>query len=146
VTAQKPNIFISHHPKFDSGDLHLFHIHGYEIKTEIKKTEKAFISSLRRGYIGTFQLNEDGSLCLTNISLFTGRRSSEFQDSEVSEVITGNFHLDFREQFFGKRLFVPFEDGKIILDQSRWYKQIGSGRHTESGLIDEMFPNIKLKS
>ena len=144
MTAQRSDEFINNHPEFEIGDLRLFHIHGYEIKTEIEKPEKAFISSLWRGYIGTYQLNTNGSLCLTKISVFTGKRNAEFEDLKVNEEITGNFRLDFREQFFGNRLSVPFEGGTIILDQSQWFKQVGS--RGDSAVINEMFPNVEAKS
>jgi len=144
MTAQRAEIFINSHPNFDVGDIKLFEIIGYEIKAEIEKQEKAFTTSLWRGFIGTYELNPSGTLYLVKVSVFTGQRNKEFKDTDVSEKIEGNFVLDFRERFFGDRLFVPFENGKVILDQSKWYKE--KGFRGDSGLIDELFPNISTKS
>jgi hypothetical protein len=122
LTAQRPEDFINLHPEFDSEGYKLFHVVDYKLKSKIEKTEKLVCSALWRGYIATYTLKEDGSLFLTKLSypeIFDGSHINA-REKEVLEKIEGNFFIEFRASFFGKRFKVPFNNGIIDLNKSNW--------------------------
>lgn len=122
MTAQRSKGFVNECPEFNPVNYKLFHLIGYNLKTEIEKSEKTICSALWRGYVATYTLKKNGELFLTKLSypeLFD-RANIQTREKNVLEKIEGNFHLEFRENFFGKRLKIPFKNGLIVLDKSQW--------------------------
>ena len=72
-------------------------------------------SNCWRGYVSTYKLHNSGNISLIKIE-YPNKDNSE----GVNEQLLGSFWLEFRKGFFGEKAFVPFIDGKIEKDKSKW--------------------------
>lgn len=69
------------------------------------------------GYVSNYTLSGAGELTLTGFSYIP---SQEEGPHSVHEVLKGDFWLDLRRGFLGEKTFIPFRDGKIVVDKSKW--------------------------
>lgn len=74
-------------------------------------------TALRRGYIAHYRLNQDGSLDLVSYSYPV---SGPPGHDPVGETFEGDFWLVMRETAFGPRTYIPFRDGKVVVDRVAW--------------------------
>ena len=129
MTAQIPEKLISKHKQVDFGNFKLFSVcvgdpTDYKRRTTYPFKEKgdphkcAVCSACWRGYVSVYELNESGELLLTKFEYPFGRAPRD--PDLANEILEGDFWLEFRAEFFGEKLFVPFENGKIVTDRSRW--------------------------
>ena len=80
-------------------------------------------SSLNRGYIGHHELNDDGSLTLLRFEFPTFDTDVSHYD-ERNTKISGDFWLIMKEfSMSSTTLFIPFLDGKVIVDEAEWVTQ-----------------------
>jgi hypothetical protein len=92
-------------------------IRSYNFKTKGAEAKIRVSTALWRGYISTYRLRADGTLMLERLEYpFATRATSD----EVHEVLEGDFWLDLRETFVGEGVKVPFSQGKIVGDRTRW--------------------------
>jgi hypothetical protein len=90
------------------------------------------ISANWSGYTATLRLNPDGSLTLVEYLFVTYYRKTgdgplDFETSrvvqDVNERIPGDFWLVCSPAFGEPQTYIPFRDGRIVLDQSEWKHQ-----------------------
>jgi hypothetical protein len=124
VTAQEPEKLINEHT-VDFGWLKLYFLHcpGGEFdcfpKPPSPPDSTMSRTSLWRGYIATFRLCADGRLELVGYEYPT-EPYRNFHFEPVNDFLTGDFSLIFRPFFFGPSTRVPFRNGVIVEDRSRW--------------------------
>lgn len=94
----------------------------YLFVTKANKAKTTICSALWHGYVSTYRLGPDGSLTLEQLAYpFTRGVAPD----EVHEILCGDFWLDLRTSFTGDGVQVPFANGKIIEDQTRWKRREG---------------------
>ncbi|NHZ96398.1 hypothetical protein [Massilia sp. CCM 8734] len=94
----------------------------YLFETKGNKAKMTMCSALWRGYISTYRLRSDGTFCLEKLNYpFTEGAAPD----EVQELLRGGFWLDFRESFTGDGVKVPFANGYLVCDQTRWKRREG---------------------
>lgn len=120
MTAQDPDILINEHPRVDLRHLELYHFRGVELPVLPQFPESnPLCTSLWRGYIATFHLTAEGTLHLTSYDF--PHADPPVPQHEVTEgQITGDFWLIMRPFFFGPNVEIPFRDGRIVEDSSKW--------------------------
>jgi hypothetical protein len=131
MTAQASDILINEHPRVALLGLHLYGIirndirsnHGwgdrYVFTLPPNPPEDAIrCSALWRGYTATFRLDESGSLTL--VSYRYPLSLSKAKTESVNESLNGNFWMVLKPAFSAPRVYVPFIDGKIVEDESKW--------------------------
>ena len=80
-------------------------------------------SSLNRGYVGHHELNDDGSLTLLRFE-FPAFDTDVSHYDERNTKISGDFWLIMKEfSMSSTTLFIPFLDGKVIVDEAEWVTQ-----------------------
>lgn len=75
-------------------------------------------TGLRRGHVAELRLEADGRLTLVSYVYPWAELGS--QRELVNEELRGDFWLDLRPGFYARALRVPFVDGRIVTDRSRW--------------------------
>jgi hypothetical protein len=126
MTAQIPESFTNDCARVDFGRASLYGVFrrdesGNEILAtpgdiEPKPDKRSVCSANWKGYIGRYRLDADGRLWLEAY----GYPFSEQADTIVRAHIDGDFFLDIRESFLTLPFHVPFENGRIVEDKSRW--------------------------
>ncbi len=53
------------------------------------------------------------------------------EPDETYELATGDFWLDFRPDFYGGFVYVPFKNGKLITDKTEWVIKNSSYKNTD---------------
>ncbi|NIB45133.1 hypothetical protein HBA55_36480 [Pseudomaricurvus alkylphenolicus] len=59
----------------------------------------------------------------------------EFVDYPADEEITGDFWLVLKPSFRASRTYVPFINGRVVTDQSRWVKEPEKGPSGRTGFL-----------
>jgi hypothetical protein len=130
MTAQISEKLINKIDEIDFGNYSLYSISvsdpadyknwkGYPFQQKGDPEKCAVCSACWRGYVSVYELNPSGEIRLVKFEYPFGRTPREPDDAD--EVLKGGFWLEFRMEFFGDKLFVPFEKGRIILDKSKWH-------------------------
>jgi hypothetical protein len=89
----------------------------YVFATKGDAKKMTMCSALWRGYISSYRLTAQGTLILERLEYpFT----EDVQPVDVHEPLNGDFWLDLRESFMGDGFLVPFVDGKVVADRTRW--------------------------
>ena len=131
MTAQASDILINEHPRIELGGLHLYGVIRNDIRSNHGWVDRYLLASppnpphdtvrcsaLWRGYTATFRLDENGSLTLLS---YRYRLSlSKAKTEMINERLNGDFWLVLKPAFFAPRTYVPFIDGKIVEDESKW--------------------------
>ncbi len=73
-----------------------------------------------RGHVSVYELESSGELRL--IKYEYPFHEPPIEPDTADEILEGNFWLELRTQFFGDQLFVPFENGRIVTDRSKWHE------------------------
>lgn len=141
MTAQAPDRLESKYEHIDFGELALYAIvqgdvslnHGWGVRFTFEAKpifpEDCGISSgLWHGYISEFSIDRNGRLTLDSF-LFPTAPGKPRQ--LVGEKVEGDFWLVMKSDFFGDRVYIPFKDGGVIADESKW---IVEGDSTLEGL------------
>ena len=92
--------------------------HFYQLKSKPDPEKVEVMSACWDGYTGSYQLNAEGRLILTQFYYFLPDGLGE--SDALLEELQGDFYLEFRTHFEGDQLYVPFTDGKVIDDQEQW--------------------------
>lgn len=129
MTAQIPEQLINKHGEIDFYGNTLYSIcvgdptsllerqvYPFKHKGDLDKCQ--VFSACWRGYVSVYELKQSGEIYLVKFEYPFGSESSE--SDEVNERLEGDFWLDLRTEFFGSRLFVPFENGQIVIDKDKW--------------------------
>ncbi|APD93685.1 hypothetical protein BM523_06520 [Alteromonas mediterranea] len=98
---------------FDEGEKHF-----YQLKSTPDPEKVEVISACWDGYAGSYQLNAEGRLILTQFHYFLPDGLGE--SDALLEELHGDFYLEFRTHFEGDQLYVPFVDGNVIIDREQW--------------------------
>lgn len=131
MTAQIPEKFTNRVPSVDFSGYELFSIcvsdpadyknyKGYPFKQKGDPDKCITCSSCWRGYVSVYELTSAGEIVLIKFEYPYGRTPREPDDA--SEVLKGDFWLQFRTEFFGDKLFVPFKNGMLVTDKNEWIK------------------------
>ena len=129
MTAQIPDRLINDYPEIDLSGLHVYAVivgdieanHGwgepYAFTIQASPDPRVMCSALWRGYVSLYQLNDAGHLTLTGFEypFHTGRAAES-----VTEALVGDFWLLVKESFFANRIYIPFLNGVVVKDRSRW--------------------------
>ena len=129
MTAQLSQRFINNHQDFTLEGFYLYGISvskpkdysnrgGYLFKNQADPKKLSASTACWDGYIGVYELNSFGELTLVQIDYPSFEKRTE--PDTVNETLQGDFWLEFRSSFFGKKLFVPFFDGQLVLDEKKW--------------------------
>jgi hypothetical protein len=129
MTAQIPEKIINRHDGVDFGDYELVSIFvgnptdinsrkDYPFKEKGNVDKVTVCSACWRGYISVYELTSSGELVLIAFEYPFG--NAPMDTDPVNEVLEGDFWLELRTEFFGDAMFIPFENGKIVSDRSRW--------------------------
>jgi hypothetical protein len=129
MTAQIPERVINCHDGIDFGDYELVSIFvgnptditsrkDYPFKEKGDLDKVTVCSACWRGYISVYKLTSSGELVLIEFEYPFGDISMDADPA--NEVLEGDFWLELRADFFGDAMFIPFENGKIVADRSRW--------------------------
>lgn len=71
-----------------------------------------------RGYIASYRLSRDGRLALVSYYY------PAIADTEgIDEQLVGDYWLVMKEDFFGPRVYIPFQNGVIVKDREQWRKE-----------------------
>ncbi|MCG8093229.1 MAG: hypothetical protein JAZ17_06305 [Candidatus Thiodiazotropha endolucinida] len=100
----------------DPTDYKNYKVYPFEQKGDPEKC--AVCSACWRGYVSVYELEPSGEIRLVKFEYPFGRTPRE--PDEVGEKLKGDFWLNLRTEFFGDKLFVPFVNGKIVTDKSKW--------------------------
>ncbi|MHC6645502.1 hypothetical protein ACYTPF_02900 [Alteromonas sp. HB246098] len=92
--------------------------HFYQLKSKPDPEKVEVMSACWDGYTGSYQLSAEGKLILTKFYYFFPDGLGE--SDALLEELQGDFYLEFRTHFEGDQLYVPFTDGKVIVDQEQW--------------------------
>jgi hypothetical protein len=148
MTAQISEKLVIDHPDLDVGDRHLYRVvrgdpHAGRQQLACCETiarpnppRHSICTALYRGHIACYRLGPDGDLRLTGFRYpdFSRRRDKAAGTQDEDEAITGDFWLDLRPGFFRESLYVPFVDGKVVLDRTRWIQQAPRDGHPLAAL------------
>ena len=129
MTAQLSERFINNHKVFAIEGYNLYGISlskpndyknwvCYPIKSKADPKKLSVFTACWKGYIGVYELNESGKLTLTQFEYPSFEEKIE--SDLVYEILKGDFWLEFRTGFFGDKLFVPFIDGELEVDNKKW--------------------------
>lgn len=120
MTAQMPENFINEHPRIDVSHLKLYFVSA-ELPAKPNPPENYTLSTdLWRRYVATWRLNFDGTLELLQFEF------PDFPDDDTvvqklePQTVAGDFTLTFRPFFHGPNTEIPFVDGRVIEDRSKW--------------------------
>lgn len=127
MTDQIPEKLTNNYARADLTGLNLYAIitgeprsnqsRSYEFKTAATPVKGKNSSALWRGFVSTYVLWQTGKLTLEKFEYpFHRGRLPDI----VYEELQGDFWLVMRSSFLGKTTYVPFRDGTIVEDQSRW--------------------------
>ena len=129
MTAQIPEKLTNNMCEVDFGDYELYSIcvsepadyknykgYPFEQKGDLEKC--AICSACWRGYVSVYELTSSGEIHLVKFEYPFGRTPRD--PDKADEILKGDFWLQFRDGFFGDKLFVPFADGKIVSDRAKW--------------------------
>jgi hypothetical protein len=103
----------------------------YPFETTGSSAKMTECSALWRGFVSTYKLSVDGTLCLEKLEY---PFSEGAEPDDVHEVLHGNFLLELRESFRGASVRIPFVDGVLVRDQSQWKRE---DSHDEKRLQQE---------
>jgi hypothetical protein len=73
-----------------------------------------------RGFVSVYRLKADGEIVLEEYR-FPGSSFRRWERQYVGESLTGDFWLEFRPDFYGQKVRVPFLDGHLIEEKTAWY-------------------------
>ncbi len=131
MPEQLPEKLINEHPEVDLGDLKLYAIirgdapakptwrNQYRFQQAPRPSNAAVCKVLWRGYMGQFRLLADGRLRLEGFDYpFAPLQPADPAD----EYLTGDFWLLMKVRFFGECTYIPFTDGRIVTDPTRWVR------------------------
>lgn len=90
----------------------------YSFKNSPNKNKLEVSSACWDGYACSYELSEKGGLSLVG---FWYPLSFDTKPDKVLEVLEGDFWLCLRKEFFEQSVFVPFRDGKIVVDRGEWF-------------------------
>lgn len=90
--------------------------YSFRIKANQSKCDPE--SSCWRGYVSMYQLDSLGHLTLIKYVYLNNNEADD-----VGERLEGNFWLELRKSFYDDKLFVPFVDGVIEKDNSKWLEK-----------------------
>ncbi len=140
MTAQIPDVFVNERDFAGLEDYHLYFIAVGDVRTRDgwrhyeprsqpdEVSAQAVITSLNwKGWVGHYRLRADGRFVLEQYSY-----SRDLEPTVVNEVFEGDFYLGMRRDFYAPTLFVPFVDGRMVEDQSRWLLDGGRSFQEES--------------
>jgi len=133
MTEQRAEILVVENPRVDLGRLALraiirgdpAHNHGwgdgeYPLPLPPFPQGSRSCSGLRRGYVGTFALRQDGTVELRSCCYPFASRKADRGERYIGKVLEGDFWLVLSEHFGGPRTFVPVLSGSIVEDRRRW--------------------------
>lgn len=72
-----------------------------------------------RGYISKYKLNDTKTLKLVGFE-YPALLPHVIEPDEVSELVSGDFWLDMRAEFFEGSIYIPFRNGKLVVDENEW--------------------------
>ena len=117
----------------------------YECKIE-PDPNRIFTTASLNGYICRYHLNYDGKLILASYVY----PFSEIKATLVNETLKGDFYMVMKQDFSSPRLYVPFADGKIVEEKSKWLDEetlqidnSDSIQKSESFSLDQITMNFK---
>jgi hypothetical protein len=135
VTAQSSEGFVSYHPGFEPGCWRLFGIvqgepskenNGWGTRKRITKfvprAAKSRLTSNWKGFTQFYALQATAECILLSI-----RYDDDGTTQQINETLQGDFFLCFKSDFFGPRLYVPFQDGKLVLERDEWIHEFPTG-------------------
>jgi hypothetical protein len=155
MTAQTPDILINELETLNIEELDCYGViagnprenHGwgdkYEFKHKPNPPESMIFSANWKGYTPTYRITKKGSLELISYSYV----KNGIEEIDPPEELEGDFWLMFKESFFAPRLYIPFKDGKIILEKNKWLQYKGdswakskgwSGKYYTENIIGEI--------
>ena len=133
MTAQRAEIVIVENSRLDLGRLSLRAIikgdpaqnHGwgdgeYPLPLPPFPQGSRSCSGLRRGYVGTFVLREDGAVELRSCCYPFADRAGDRGELHIGKILEGDFWLVLSERFGGPRTFIPVLGGYVVEDRRKW--------------------------
>ena len=129
MTEQRPDILENECKDIDFFELNLYGIILGDINVNPEQGEKYLFQSnpspsgkfgasdLWRGYISKYRFTFEGQLILVGY-LYPYEKNRK--PDEVYEVLKDDFWLVMKKIFFSKPVYIPFKDGKIIKDKTKW--------------------------
>lgn len=157
MTSQRAEDFVNDHPKLSLGVWRVFGVirgaptrenHGWGdreaplVRTKAKEV-RAQSSANWKGYTERWHLKADGGLYLDAIV---------YDDKAIpplvaNERVVGDFHVVLKSEFHGPRQYVPFVDGSIVLDESRWLHERYTGpRPVDTAMATGKHPDFPGKA
>jgi len=98
------------------------YINRTSYKFKQKGQQNVIASHCRRGYVSTYVLEASGQLRLTEFDYPFGDDSD--QPDKADEILEGDFWLDLRTEFLGSTIYLPFVDGAVVTDKTKWIYNI----------------------
>lgn len=89
----------------------------YKFKSKANPESDIHNNALHRGYISKYEINEAGELILLSYE-YPFQNENKYE--KVNEKIEGDFYLVLKESFFERRTYIPFVNGVIIKDKTKW--------------------------
>ena len=100
------------------GDIHSNHGWGdcYQFERQPNPPKEAWCTALWRGFVSNYELRSNGELYLVSYTYpFT-----KLEDEHFEEQVKGDFWLVMKPDFYSKRVYIPFADSKIVMDEEHW--------------------------
>ena len=143
MTAQDPDKLLNECPTLDVEGLYLFGIirgdidtnHGWGEPYVFESTPKAkdeqyWCSSLWRGHVASYRIEANGRVTLLRYDYpYHYHLPEEERTEDLSEELSGDFWLVFKDCFFGPRVYLPACDGRVVADRSRWRREPDEGHN-----------------
>lgn len=94
---------------------------SYLCKSKPNPEKLRVFTACWKGHVRTFELTPSGNLYLKVFAYPTlVDVEPSIQPDNVDEKIEGDFWLQFRSDFFGNQLFVPFRGGSVVSDSNEF--------------------------
>jgi len=130
MTAQIANHLINECPDVDFSHLHLYALLIGDVRAEESTISYSFtqqpdeskinvLSACWSGYTSTYKLTKNKELALIGFK-YPAFTPENIEPDKTYELLTGDFWLMMRPNFFEDSIYIPFKNGKLITDQSEW--------------------------
>jgi hypothetical protein len=147
MTAQKADVLINEHASFDVGAWFVFGIFRGDPSSSLTLWTHVGLpdpidatrtsTTNHKGFVRVYRLTSSGRLVLERYKYDRERKSDLPRQRTFYHEIRGEFYFDLRPVFFGPTVFVPFREGVVVVDRSRWWHRPQRSPIAHPGCVDD---------